>query len=241
MCGRISLSANPATLGAWAGAAPPQWTPRWNLAPMQPVLARINHARQGEADAESWAMLHWGWPPVQAGARPLINARAETVHIRRSFWESFRLRRCGIVVDGFYEWQAAKPRRPWFVRQSAGEPFTLAGLWNPPQPPHTQPRCVILTTQANAQLAPLHSRMPVILSADERVRWIHTAPGQALHLLPLLKSRDWSALHAFPVSLRANSPLHDDAICQEPATQDSGCTAASAPSPEETQGQLTLR
>ena len=79
-------------------------------------------------------------------------------------------------ADSFYEWQEREGKRqPFRVMLKSGEPFCFAGLWErwirPPtseQPdtdlPETPPSqtvesFTIITTQANALMAPLHDRM----------------------------------------------------------------------------------
>jgi len=55
------------------------------------------------------ADLTWGLiPSWSAEAKPFINARAETLEDKPSFSDSFRLRRCLIPADGFFEFMGAR-------------------------------------------------------------------------------------------------------------------------------------
>lgn len=158
-------------------------------------------------------MLHWGITPAWAGpgARPLANARAESVADKPSFREAFRRRRCLIPVTAFYEWDSARgTRRPWAFLGSDGEPFCLGGLWDDGQ-------CAVVTTAANAVMAPVHHRMPVLLGApDEFAAWLDPRsenPMTSPALARLLRPAPAERLAARPVSGRVNSTRHDDEDC----------------------------
>ena len=79
-----------------------EWSPRYNIAPTQPV-ATVR--RNGTSRVLS--MMRWGLVPSWASditmGNRLINGRSETVLKKPAFRESFRLRRCLIPADGFYE------------------------------------------------------------------------------------------------------------------------------------------
>jgi putative SOS response-associated peptidase YedK len=95
-----------------------------------------------------------------------INARAETVAVKPAFRKAFQRQRCLIVADGFYEWkQEEKTKQPYYIRFKDGRPFAFAGLWDrwEKQAPALE-TCAVITTGPNALMAPIHHRMPVILS-----------------------------------------------------------------------------
>ncbi len=66
--------------------------------------------------------------------------------------------------------------------------------------------CTILTTAANAVLAPIHDRMPVILGPASYDRWLDPGQVGAEELLRPCPD-DW--LEAFPVSTRVNNVRND--------------------------------
>ena len=82
-------------------------SPRYNIAPTQPVLA----VRDGGSRSASY--MRWGLVPSAtretSSGPPLINARAETVAERPTFRSALLRRRCLIPADGFYEWQREQP------------------------------------------------------------------------------------------------------------------------------------
>ena len=168
MCGRFALFTSPEALARLFGVAEaPALEPRYNIAPTQNIAA-VRIAPEGKA--REWALLRWGLVPFWAadpriGSR-LINARSETAAEKPAFRHAFRLRRCLVPADGFYEWQRlARERRPYFIRLRERETFAIAGLWEEWRGPEgvAIASCTLLTTEANALMRPLHDRMPAIL------------------------------------------------------------------------------
>jgi putative SOS response-associated peptidase YedK len=228
MCGRYTLR-TPANLliehfalerGALAQLV--SYLPRFNVAPTQtaPVI------RRGDPPfpRRRLAWMRWGlipsWSKQFASARPLINARSETVAEKASFRTSFRRRRCLIPADGFYEWRAMRGRKqPYYIRRADARPFAFAGLWDAwhgsadGQPPLET--CVILTASANRVIAPLHDRMPVILAPHDYDRWLADdgAPLAEDEVRRLLAPLSEDELIADPVSTRVNQASCDDAQC----------------------------
>lgn len=63
---------------------------------------------------------------------------------------------------------------PYYIRMAYGSPMPFAGIWEEWCSPEGQVLeiCAILTTTANATVAKLHDRMPVILHPDEFGPWL---------------------------------------------------------------------
>ena len=74
----------------------------------------------------------WGLIPSWSNdGKGFINARAETLEEKPSFSESFRLRRCLIPADGFFEWKRTGREKPPFYFQVDDElAFAFAGIWD---------------------------------------------------------------------------------------------------------------
>jgi len=63
---------------------------------------------------------------------------------------------------------------PLYFNLKSGRPFGFAGLyetWISPDKKEIN-TCVIITTNANELIAPVHDRMPVILSSDQERAWL---------------------------------------------------------------------
>jgi putative SOS response-associated peptidase YedK len=58
-----------------------------------------------------------------------MNARAETLEEKPSFSEAFRLRRCLIPADGFYEWKrTGREKRPYYIQSIEEGAVMFAGI-----------------------------------------------------------------------------------------------------------------
>ena len=130
-------------------------------------------------------VLQWGFPGFDKG-KLLINARAESVKDRPTFSRSFEQGRCVLPAAGFYEWDKSKEKVTFTVPD---RPILyLAGIWRPYGP---EQRFVILTREANASMASVHDRMPLILTREEVAPWVgERAEAERLLVkeLPMLKA-----------------------------------------------------
>ncbi len=222
MCGRFTLTVNPADLReAFEDYTfPDKFAPRYNIAPSQPVLAIPNDDRH-TADFFIWGLIpSWAKDPA-IGSR-LINARAETLAEKPSFRGGLKYKRSLILADGFYEWKAqagVKSKLPYFIHRKDSKPFAFAGLWDSWQSPEGSQvkTCTIVTTEPNKLMSDIHNRMPVILDPADYSGWIDPAPQTPDGLLPLLKPYPDYRMSAYPVSLRVNKPANDDAELIMPA------------------------
>src|SRR5262252_712530 len=107
MCGRYRLSRRKQILEEYfhADAGEEDWSPRYNIAPTQPVPVIRLDPRE---PVRHLALLTWGlipsWAKDPSGAARMINARSETVTEKPAFRDALQNRRCLIPADGFYEW-----------------------------------------------------------------------------------------------------------------------------------------
>ncbi|MBO4288692.1 MAG: SOS response-associated peptidase [Lachnospiraceae bacterium] len=139
--------------------------------------------------------MRWGFLSPK-GKGLLINARSETAAQKYSFADSFARRRCIIPAHRFYEWDAAKnkvgftvPDRPLIF---------MAGLFKDFEDGR---RFTVLTTGANASMAPVHDRMPLIFDAEQMDAWLRddSAAADLLAVKPpeVLAQRDFEQLSLF--------------------------------------------
>ena len=187
--------------------------PRFNIAPMQEYVVVREEAEQRRLEPARWGLVN-GWAKDNSRAARQINARAETVDTRPAYRSAFQARRCVAPVDGFYEWRGPRGKRQplWFHRPDEGL-LLLAGLWEVwhPTPDREETTFTILTTAANALVAPIHDRMPVVLSDDDVDAWLQSNPRDLSALKELLQPAPEEWLVWRPASVRVNNVRNDDA------------------------------
>lgn len=220
MCGRFTLFADwQAIQSAFdLGETRADIAPSYNIAPTHPVLTIVQRG-----GLNTWQVMRWGMIPTWAkdatiGAR-LINARAETIAEKPSFKRALIKRRCLIIADGFYEWRKDGTRKtPMYISLKSNEPFGFAGVYDTWKSPtgETVISCAIITTEANALMASIHDRMPVILRQADQPFWLDVANEDAQKLTALLKPYPAKAMHAHAVSPLVNSPRNNSPACIQP-------------------------
>jgi putative SOS response-associated peptidase YedK len=224
MCGRYSLTVtDPSAVRArFPIGESLEIRARYNVAPTDEVLA-VTADREGHPRGE---MLRWGlipsWAKSPNVAQKMINARVETVAERPAFRRSFERMRCLIPADGFYEWKTMPggPKQPFRITRSDGALFAFAGLWSiwHGEDDRQLRTCTILTTRANDALAPLHDRMPVILSPEQEAEWLDTTTP-TLRLDQILMGLPAEAMALSEVSPAINDVRCDSPECLAPPTE----------------------
>ena len=215
MCGRYAFfSPAEAVKRTFALDLLPALAPRYNIAPTQSVPA----VRVAEEGRRTLVMLHWGlvphWAKERAIGNRMINARCETLAEKPAYRDAFRRRRCLVLADGWYEWQAAPGGKlPWFVRLRDPRPIAFAGLWERWKDPAGEllESCTIVTTDASESIKKIHDRMPVVLPEQSWDRWMDPAYSDTDALSKTLGPYDPKALRAWTVSRQVNAPKNEGA------------------------------
>jgi putative SOS response-associated peptidase YedK len=176
MCGRFAITSPPEAVRAYFRyVEQPNFPPRYNIAPTQPIPLVI-----ARGDKRRFMLARWGFLPgfvKDVKKFPLlINARAETLAEKPSFRAALRRRRCLVPADAWYEWRAnlSGPKTPFLLRRADGGLLAFAGLWETyvdPSGGEIDTACII-TTSANGATAALHERMPAILEPEDFDAWL---------------------------------------------------------------------
>jgi putative SOS response-associated peptidase YedK len=220
MCSRYSLTSPPEAVRAYFGYADtPNFPARYNIAPTQPIAVV---ARDREGVRRFW-LMRWGLLPSfvkdPKTFPTLINARAEEVLEKPSFRNAMRWRRCLIPADGFYEWTGPKgKRRPFLLRPRDGRLIAFAGLyerWRDKDGGEID-TVTILTTAANATVAALHDRMPVVLPPEHFEAWLDVKNTPADAALKLLLPASEALLEPIELDPKINDSRKDEPGLQEP-------------------------
>jgi putative SOS response-associated peptidase YedK len=230
MCGRFVQVSSPELLIDQFGvdeAPDPPLPGSYNVAPRAAVYAVRD--RVVDDDRRRYlSELRWGLIPSWAkdpkiGDR-MINARAETVTDAPAYKRAFERHRCLLPADGFYEWQGqgkGRRKQPMFVHRRDGQPMALAGLWaawrdRSDADADWLRTCVIITTDANQTLAPIHDRMPVVLDERHWEEWLDPNAQDLGSLQRLLVPAPDDLVVAYPVSPLVNKADNDGPELVEP-------------------------
>ena len=198
-------------------AEQPNFPPRHNVAPTQPVpIVRVVEGKR------EFALVRWGLiPPWVKDPRTfslLINARGESVNEKPAFKNAMKRRRCLFPADGFYEWKREGDRkRPYFVRLKSGQPMAFAGLWESWMGPNGEEMetAAIVTGAASRSIAHIHDRMPVIVAPDAFDFWLDPNVDGEMAAAVIAPTPD-ALLEAYEVSSAVNRTANDSAVLLEP-------------------------
>ena len=242
MCGRFAMTLPPDAMRRMFGYEElPNFPPRYNIAPTQPI-AIVRAARRDGLLTHHFNLARWAFLPTfvkDPKDFPLVfNARCEGIAEKASFRNALRRRRCLIPADAFYEWRrigAGKTAtsQPFLFRRTDGAPLALAGLWETwhgPNGEEVDTACII-TTGANGTSAAIHPRLPVVIERDAFATWLE--PDEAIEpALALLRPPEDDVLCFLPVSDAVNKVANDSPEIMMPVER------VGAPAPREVQPSL---
>ena len=213
MCGRYVLHSSTHEIQARFGLSETIHVvePRYNAAPTQqlPVIVQ-----RGAERRMKW--MRWGLVPSWAKAiNPNVstfNARAEGISEKPMYRGPIRRQRCLVPADGFYEWHAeGTKKQPYFIHRADDALFAFAGLYDRYRQPDGTDlwSYTIITTEPNAEIAPLHHRMAVILRPENEEEWLAPDITDPMQVARLLRPYLDGELAVYPVSSRVNNARLD--------------------------------
>ncbi len=222
MCGRYALTLPPDAMRAlFAYREQPNFPPRYNIAPTQPVpVVRLHEG------ARQFMLMRWGFIPGwvrQMKDFPLvINIRGERAREKPSFRAAFARRRCLMPADGFYEWRRSgqgrqAPNQAYLFRRPDRGMFAFAALW---ETWHSADGSEIDTVAlvngpANGLMAAIHERCPVIVDPADFDGWLDPDAEPAA-VSALLRPPPDDLLELVPISSAVNRVANDGPEVQAP-------------------------
>lgn len=228
MCGRYAITLPPDAMRAlFAYRQQPNFPPRYNIAPTQPVPV----VRLAEG-ARDFVLMRWGFIPgwvKDVKSFPLvINIRGESAADKPSFRAALTRRRCLMPADGFYEWQRTgtgrqSENRAWLFRRPDRGLFALAALWETWHSPDGSEidTVALVNGPANGLMAAIHERCPVIVDPADHDAWLDPN-AEARHVVPLLRPPPDDLLEMVRIGSAVNKVVNDGPDVQAPfdGTQD---------------------
>jgi putative SOS response-associated peptidase YedK len=234
MCGRYVVTTNAEAMRAlFRYFNQPDFPPRYNVAPTQPVpIVRMIEGRR------EFALVRWGlipaWVKNPRNFSLLINARAESAADKPAFRNAMKRRRCLFPADGFYEWKReGDKKRPYFVRLKSGQPMALAGLWESWMGSNGEEleTAAIVTTTASRSIAHIHDRMPVIVPPEAFDFWLDPNVDAEMASALAVPAPD-ALLEAYPVSTAVNRTANDSAALIAPLRESEAADLTPAAKPK---------
>ena len=233
MCGRYTSTSTSEQVAAFFAAEEVKTEElplRYNVAPSQLVYAIAERRRTDDQPQRQLGSFRWGlvpsWAKDPSIGNRMINARAETLSSRNAYKRALVRHRCIIPADAFYEWQVRelegkRQKAPYVIRRRDGSPLAFAGLWEVWHDAEDQPlrTCVIITTEANRLLAPIHDRMPVVLPPDAWDEWLDPENQDVSRLQKLLVPAPAREFEAYEISTLVNNVRHEGPDLIEPIEQ----------------------
>ena len=177
MCGRMAITLPHDAMAQMFDATMANDLPdgaNYNVCPTQTIAVATSDSEVRHLRPMRWGFIpHWYKKPN--GGPLLINARSETIAEKPAFREACRNRRCLIMADGFYEWKRVEGQTPlpYFVTRTDGAPMVFGGVWqNWEGEGQALTTCAVVTCDANADMAPVHDRLPIVLEQQDWGLWL---------------------------------------------------------------------
>jgi putative SOS response-associated peptidase YedK len=192
--------------------------PRYNVAPMQQVMAVIHDGERNRLGELRWGLVP-SWATDEKIGGKMINARAETLLEKPAFRTLVSRKRCLVPADGFYEWKITGDRKqPMRITLKEETVFSFAALydtWVSPEDGRKLSTCTIITTEPNRLMADIHNRMPAILRREDEPVWLDRSNRNAQQAMELLKPYPAEQMRAYPVSAKVGNVKNDTEDCLE--------------------------
>lgn len=141
-----------------------------------------------------------------------INARTDKLE-RFFLWKkAIQQSRIIIPADYFFEWKReGNNKQPYLFRLKNKQMFGFAGLLIDYKDKENKDQTgfVILTTEANSIMRPVHDRLPCILKKEDEEEWLNPDNVELEQLMKYLNPYPSVNMEAFPVSQIVNSPKNN--------------------------------
>ncbi|MCT4709186.1 SOS response-associated peptidase family protein [Enterobacteriaceae bacterium H11S18] len=177
MCGRftqyntreeyLSWLADEATLDIPCDPTP---IGRFNVTPGSKVLLLSERDTTWHLDPVMWSYAPPWWDKKQ-----FINARIETAASSPMFKSLCEYGRAIVFADAWYEWKKeGSTKQPFMIYRENRQPLFFAAIGSVPfERDDKREGFVLLTANADGELAEIHNRRPVAMTPEAARRWLH--------------------------------------------------------------------
>ena len=184
--------------------------PSYNIAPSSQVNTIYKDKNQLYIDKLFWSFSFFS--KQNNITQFVINARIETIISKHLFKESIIKRKCLVISNGYFEWKNTNNnKQPYFISIPKNELMFFGGIWRQEIKNNNKSNVVcIITKEANENLSKIHSRMPLIMSHNEGLDFLHDDENSFLENNTSIIEDD---IDYYPVSKIVNNPKNDNENC----------------------------
>ena len=207
MCGRFTANVKKKDLEEeWNLEVPPEFRPRYNIAPSQ-VVGIITNTQPSKLSMFRWGLIP-SWVKDSSEISHIINARIETLNDKPSFRKLVQSARCLVPATSWFEWMHDKSRQPFVIKLKNAKWFAMAGLWDTWIDAEGQKvnTFTIITTNAAPNISHIHERMPLVVPKELQQDWLSKKTDAA----SIASKTGQLEFDFYPVSSQVNSPKNDD-------------------------------
>lgn len=193
---------------------------RYNIAPGSRVAVVLQNGSRA-LDSFKWGLvpIYSKSPYPLRGKKEWCNAKSENMMSSSLYKRLLSRRRCIVPVNGFYEWiPVSKTNKlPYFIHSKTDNISSFAALWDTwEHDGDILKSCAVITTTANATMAPIHTRMPVFLPRELEEAWLDPTMTDLEELRAMLKPCDPDIIEACRVSKNVNNARYEAPDCITP-------------------------
>ena len=184
--------------------------PSYNIAPSSLVNTIYKDKKKLYIDKLLWSFSFFN--KKNNITQFVINSRIETIVSKYLFKESIIKRKCLIISNGYFEWKNTNNnKQPYFISIPKNELMFFGGIWREEIINNNKSNVVcIITKEANENLSKIHSRMPLIMSHNEGLDFLHDDANRFLENNTSIIEDD---IDYFPVSKIVNNPKNNNENC----------------------------
>lgn len=190
--------------------------PHYNAAPSM-RLPVITDQYPDQVQLFRWGLIP-NWAKDHKIGYKTINARSEEIVNKPSFRKPIRSQRCLVLANCYFEWKKqGESKTPHVIYVQDQRLFAMAGVWDE-WVDKTSGELVnsfsVLTTAATPLLHPLHHRMPVILTKDQREMWLSKL--SLAEVTAMFRQYPQDLMNAYPIDDLVNSPANNEVDIMQP-------------------------
>ncbi len=192
------------------------WRPVFNISPSagpghEQLVAITNTDGRRSLRLARWWFIPWNWNKPLNQLPTTFNARAEQIGAKPIWRGALRSSRCLVPANGWREFKGPAGKKQPYHFHFDHKLFAFAGLTSTwlSIPGAQVDTFAIITTEANGSVAPVHSRMPLVVPASLYDNWL-SEESDALQLLNELCAQNRQlAVQCYPSNAIANDVRYE--------------------------------